>query len=68
MNTRTKLALSTAVAATVAPLLGLAPAQAATTLGGCTVTPLRPADSGLDTAGGVSRVDYRFRVLCAGGR
>jgi hypothetical protein len=68
MNTRTKLALSGAVAATLAPLLVLAPAQAATTLGGCTVNPLRPFYSGLDTAAGVSRVDYQIRVLCAGGR
>lgn len=68
MNTRTNLLRSAAVAVTMAPLMVIGPVQAATTDGGCTVSPVRPSDSGLDTAAGVSRVDYKIRVLCAGGR
>jgi hypothetical protein len=55
------------VAATASTLL-MAPAEAATSRGGCTVAPVRPAATNQVDANGVRIVDYAVRVLCNGGR
>jgi len=60
-----KFAISGAAAVAVALPLAMvsAPAQAATTLSGCTVTPLRPVVVG--QVGGVPQVKFSTRVQCA---
>ncbi len=69
MITRKKLALPlTVLGAGLAPVLLFAPVHASTTSAGCTVNPIRPIYSGLDTPAGVSRVDYKIKVRCNGGR
>ena len=62
-----KFAISGAAAVAVALPLAMvsAPAQAATTLNGCTVDPIRPAVVG--QVGGVPQVRFATRVTCVGG-
>ena len=58
-----KFAISGAVAVALPLAMVSAPAQAATTLNGCTVTPLRPVVVG--QVGGVPEVRFSTRVTCA---
>ena len=63
-----KFAISGAAAVAIALPLAMvsAPAQAATTLNGCTVDPIRPAVVG--QVGGVPQVRFATRVTCVGDR
>ena len=62
-----KFAISGAAAVAVALPLAMvsAPAQAATTVNGCTVAPIRPA---VAQPGGVPQVRFATRVTCVGDR
>jgi hypothetical protein len=57
-------ALAAAAAGLSAPLLLFSPSHAATTEDGCTVTPHRPAYSGVNNAHNIPLVDYKITVAC----
>ncbi len=61
-------AVAVGVAALTLPFLVAVPAQAATTLSGCTVTPLIPVANGDVDATNTPMVDYVYTVTCDPGR
>jgi hypothetical protein len=66
---RSRIALAPAfVVAALAPMLMVAPADAATASNGCIVAPVRPAASGQVNANNIPIVNYDIKVVCAGGR